>query len=160
MSNYNRVILIGRVAANPELRYTATGKAVVGFRLAVDRRFSGAGGEKEADFFQITAWQKLAEICNEFLTLGKLIMIEGRLQSRTYEGQDGQKRTAFEIVADDMRMLGAREGGGGESGPRSGGRPGPGASASPRGREAGGSGRSEFGGGESFDPGMDDEVPF
>jgi single-strand DNA-binding protein len=100
----NRVILIGRVARVPELRYTPSGKAVANFVLAVDRRQRSGNGEKEADFIPIVAWQRLGEICNEFLTTGKLIAIEGSLRTRTYE-VDGQKRKAFEVWADEMRML-------------------------------------------------------
>ena len=107
MSSLNRVILIGRVATPPELRYTTTGKAVASFRMAVDRR-GRSGGESNADFIPVVAWERLAEICNEFLTKGKLIAIEGRLQTRTYETPEGQKRSAFDVVADDMRMLGSR----------------------------------------------------
>ena len=107
MSSLNRVILIGRVVAQPEMRYTTTGKAVANFRLAVDRRGRG-DGENNADFIPIVAWERLAEICGEFLTKGKLVAIEGRLQTRTYETKDGQKRSAFDIVADDMRMLSGR----------------------------------------------------
>jgi single-strand DNA-binding protein len=104
MTSLNRVILIGRVVAQPDLRYTQNGKAVANFRLAVDRR----GKNDEADFIPIVAWERLAEICGEFLTKGKLVAIEGRLQTRTYETKDGQKRSAFDIVADDMRMLSGR----------------------------------------------------
>lgn len=106
----NRVILIGRVAAPPELRYTQGGKAVASFRLAVDRR-RGEAGENTADFFSIVAWQRLAEICNEFLTKGKLIAIDGRLQSRSYETQNSQKRTVYEVVAENMQLLGPRSDG-------------------------------------------------
>ena len=87
MSSLNRVILIGRVVAQPEMRYTPGGKAVANFRLAVDRR----GKSDEADFIPIVAWERLAEICGEFLTKGKLVAIEGRLQTRTYETKEGQK---------------------------------------------------------------------
>ena len=104
MSSLNRVILIGRVVAQPDLRYTQNGKAVANFRLAVDRR----GKNDEADFIPIVAWERTAEICGEFLAKGKLVAIEGRLQTRTYETKDGQKRSAFDVVADDMRMLSGR----------------------------------------------------
>lgn len=107
MSSLNRVILIGRVVAQPEMRYTTTGKAVANFRLAVDRRGRG-DGENNADFIPIVAWERLAEICGEFLTKGKLVAIEGRLQTRTYETQDGQKRSAFDVVATEMQMLSPR----------------------------------------------------
>lgn len=167
MSSMNKVILIGRVAANPELRYTASGKAVASFRIAVDRKFGGA--DKEADFFSVTAWQKLAEICNEFLTTGKLIAIDGRLQSRTYETQDGQKRTVYEIVAEDMQMLspkGSGEGGSGRGGDYDRGR-GRGRETQPNGggnRDEGGHQfRQNPGGGDSFaknEPLDMDDVPF
>lgn len=107
MSSLNRVILIGRVVGPPELRYTTNGKAVASFRIAVDRR-GRKDQENNADFIPIVAWERLAEICNEFLAKGKLVAIEGRLQTRTYETPDGQKRSAFDVVADDMRMLGGR----------------------------------------------------
>ena len=107
MSSLNRVILIGRVVAQPDLRYTQNGKAVANFRLAVDRRGRG-DGENNADFIPIVAWERLAEICGEFLTKGKLVAIEGRLQTRTYETQDGQKRSAFDVVATEMQMLSPR----------------------------------------------------
>jgi len=110
MSSLNRVILIGRVVAPPEMRYTTSGKAVANFRLAVDRRGRG-DGENNADFIPIVAWERTAEICNEFLAKGKLIAIDGRLQTRTYEAKDGQKRSAFDVVADDMQMLSSRSDG-------------------------------------------------
>ena len=116
MSSLNRVILIGRVVAQPEMRYTTSGKAVANFRLAVDRRGRG-DGENNADFIPIVAWERTAEICGEFLTKGKLVAIEGRLQTRTYETKDGQKRSAFDIVADDMRMLSGRNEGEAQAAP-------------------------------------------
>lgn len=106
MSSLNRVILIGRVVGPPELRYTTNGKAVASFTLAVDRR---RGGDGNTDFIPVVAWERLAEVCNEYLGKGKLIAIDGRLQTRSYETQDGQKRKAFDVVAEDMRMLSRRE---------------------------------------------------
>ena len=169
MSSLNRVILVGRVVAQPDLRYTTTGKAVASFRMAVDRR-GRSGGESNADFIPIVTWERLAEICNEFLTKGKLIAIEGRLQTRTYETADGQKRSAFDVVADDMRMLGSRsesEGGGGGQynrsprsnegyrSPREGGPP---PASAPEPRQAGPS--HDFGDDFEAGLGVDDEVPF
>jgi single-strand DNA-binding protein len=116
MSSLNRVILIGRVVAQPDLRYTQNGKAVANFRLAVDRRGRG-DGENNADFIPVVAWERTAEICGEFLTKGKLVAIEGRLQTRTYETKDGQKRSAFDVVADDMRMLSGRNEGEAQAAP-------------------------------------------
>ncbi len=104
MSNLNQVTLIGRVVAPPELRYTPTGKAVANFDIAVDRRKTGS--TKETDFIPVVVWEKLAEICNEYLTKGKLLCVVGQLRTRTYE-KDGQKRKAFEILCNEMQMLGA-----------------------------------------------------
>lgn len=113
MSSLNRIILVGRVVAQPEMRYTTSGKAVANFRLAVDRR----GKNDEADFIPIVAWERLAEICGEFLAKGKLVAIEGRLQTRTYETKDGQKRSAFDVVADGMQMLSGRNEGEAQAAP-------------------------------------------
>jgi single-strand DNA-binding protein len=105
MASLNSVTLIGRVVAPPELRYTPTGKAVANFDIAVDRRKSG-NQDKETDFIPVVVWEKLAEICNEYLTKGKLVCIVGALRTRTYE-KDGQKRKAFEILCNEMQMLGS-----------------------------------------------------
>lgn len=102
---YNKVILIGRVAADPELRYTPSGKPVVNFVIAVNRPKFGEAQQSNADFINIVAWQKLAEICANYLTKGKLIMIDGALHTRTYETKDGQKRKAYEVLANTMKML-------------------------------------------------------
>lgn len=102
MASMNVVILIGRVVAPPELRYTPGGKAVAQFTMAVDRGF---GDGKETDFIPVVVWERLAEICNEYLVKGKLISIQGSLRVRTYETQEGQKRKAFEVVASTMQML-------------------------------------------------------
>lgn len=111
MASLNSVTLIGRVVGPPELRYTPGGKAVAQFTLAVDRRVS-KGSEKECDFIPIVAWEKLAEICNQYLSKGKPIAVQGGLRTRKYETQDGQKRTAFEVVIHEMQMLSTGEGGG------------------------------------------------
>lgn len=102
---YNKVILIGRVAADPELRYTTTGKPVVNFVIAVNRPKFGDAQQSNADFINIVAWQKLAEICANYLTKGKLIAIDGALHVRSYETKDGQKRKAYEVLANTMKML-------------------------------------------------------
>ena len=104
MAAINTVILIGRVVAPPELRYTPSGKAVASFTLAVDRRRAPNQEKQDTDFIPIVAWERLGEICNEYLGKGKLICIQGSLRTRSYE-QDGQKRKAFEIVAQEMQML-------------------------------------------------------
>lgn len=113
MASMNVILLIGRVVAPPELRYTPAGKAVAQFTLAVDRGRGGKNAEnKETDFITIVAWERLGEICNEYLTKGKLISIQGSLRTRSYETQDGQKRKAFEVVANEMQMLSSGAGGG------------------------------------------------
>lgn len=109
MASLNQVTLIGRLTAAPEMRYTPSGKAVANFDLAVDRRKSG-DREKETDFIPVVVWEKLAEICNEYLTKGKLVCIVGSLRTRTYE-KDGQKRKTFEILCNEMQMLGSKDDG-------------------------------------------------
>lgn len=97
----NSVILIGRLTRDPELRYTTNGTAVGQFTLAVQRKFN----KDEADFIDIVVWRGLAENCANYLGKGRLVAVEGRLQIRSYEGQDGQRRRATEVVADDVRFL-------------------------------------------------------
>jgi single stranded DNA-binding protein (ssb) len=99
----NKVILVGRLAQDPEVRYTQSGKAVASFTIAVNR-FSG-GGQKEADFIPIVAWEKLAETCGNNLTKGQRVLAEGRLQIRSYETSDGQKRRVAEVVAQTIEFL-------------------------------------------------------
>lgn len=101
----NRIILIGRLTRDPELRYTTTGKAVASMRLAVDRGRPGPNGERETDFIDIVVWDKQAETCANHLQKGRLVAVEGRLQIRSYEAQDGQKRQAAEVVASSVRFL-------------------------------------------------------
>jgi single-strand DNA-binding protein len=101
----NTITIVGRLGRDPELKYTQGGKAVVNFSLAVDRRGKDAG----ADWFQVTAWDKLAELCNEHLRKGRQAAVRGRMQSRNYEAQDGSKRTSWEVVAEDVQFLGSRE---------------------------------------------------
>ncbi|KAB3531788.1 single-stranded DNA-binding protein [Alkaliphilus serpentinus] len=105
----NNVVLIGRLARDPELRFTASGKAVTTFSVAVNRPFSK---NKEADFFNIVVWGKSAEHCANYLSKGRLAGIQGRLQSRSYETQSGEKRYVTEVVADQVEFLewGNREG--------------------------------------------------
>ncbi len=99
----NKVILVGRLAQDPEVRYTQSGKAVASFTVAVNR-FTG-GGQKEADFIPIVAWEKLAETCGNNLTKGQRVLVEGRLQIRSYETNDGQKRRVAEVVAQNIEFL-------------------------------------------------------
>lgn len=108
----NKVILIGRLVADPQLRYTQSGIAVTNFTLAVDRPFVGQGGEREADFIDIVTWRKLAETCANHLNKGRLVAVEGRLQIRSYDDQNGIRRKAAEIVADNVRFLDRAQGSG------------------------------------------------
>ncbi len=106
----NKVILVGRLGRDPESRFTASGQAVCNFSLATDRSYKDRNGQtqKQTEWHKIVVWGKLAEICQKYLKKGSQIFVEGRIQSRQWEDQQGQKRTAFEIVANEMRMLGSR----------------------------------------------------
>lgn len=112
----NRVILIGRLTRDPELRYTQSGVAVTSFTLAVDRNYKNAQGERETDFITCVVWRQQAENCANYLSKGKLAAVDGRLQLRSYEGQDGVKRTVAEVVAEDVRFLSPKDGGSGGGG--------------------------------------------
>jgi single-strand DNA-binding protein len=101
----NRIVLIGRLTRDPELRYVPSGHPVASFSLAVDRSFANQQGERETDFIDIVAWRKLAEQVSQHLSKGRLVAVEGRLQIRSYETQDGQKRKVAEVVADGVRFL-------------------------------------------------------
>lgn len=101
----NRIILIGRLTKDPELRYTPNGRAVASFTLAVDRPFKNQQGEREADFINIVVWGNQAENCANYLSKGKLAAVDGRLQIRSFDGQDGQRRWITEVVADNVRFL-------------------------------------------------------
>ncbi len=104
----NRVILMGRLVADPELKTTNTGISVTSFRIAVDRNYVKAGEQRQADFFDIVAWRSSAEfVCRNF-SKGSLIAIDGQLQSRNYQTKDGQNRTAIEVVADNVSFTGER----------------------------------------------------
>jgi single-strand DNA-binding protein len=106
----NKVFLVGNLTRDPELRFTAQGTAVANFSLAVNRSYRGSDGEfkKEVSFFNIVVWGKTGENCSKFLSKGRSCLVEGRLQNRSYETQDGQKRTITEIVADNVQFLGSR----------------------------------------------------
>lgn len=101
----NHIVLIGRLTRDPELRYTPNGVAVTNFDLAVDRPVPNQQGERETDFIRIIAWQKQAELCANYLKKGRLVAVEGRLQIRGYETQDGQKRRVAEVVASFVQFL-------------------------------------------------------
>jgi single-strand DNA-binding protein len=176
MASVNKVILVGNLGADPEVRYLPSGDAVANIRLATTDRYKD---KQSGEFKEMTEWHRvaffgrLAEIVNEYLKKGSAVYIEGRLRTRKYQGQDGQDRYSTEIVADQMQMLGGRGGaggGGGDDGGYSRGEP----SERGGGRMAGGGGggggaRSSGGGGGSSRPSapagggfdeMDDDIPF
>jgi single-strand DNA-binding protein len=103
----NKALLIGRLGADPEVRYTPDGTMVANFRLATDLQWKDKNGEKlqRTEWHRIVAYGKLAEICSNYLSKGKLIFIEGRIQTRSWEDKDGVKRSTTEIVASNMQML-------------------------------------------------------
>ena len=100
----NRVVLIGRLTKEPDLRYTTSGIAVARFTLAVDRGFKNQDGEKQADFIPITVWRGQAENCAKYLAKGRLVAVSGRIQTGSYD-KDGQRHYTTEVVADEVRFL-------------------------------------------------------
>ena len=112
MANLNVVHLIGRVGRDPEMRYTPNGTAVTNFSIAINRYSTDTEGEKkeQVEWVSIVAWTKLAETCNQMLTKGRLVYIEGRLQTRSWETQDGQRRLKTEVVANTMQVLDPKRG--------------------------------------------------
>ncbi len=109
MAGVNKAILIGRLGADPEVRYTSSGTAVANFNMATSVNFTDKNGEKteKTEWHRIVAFGRLGEICGEYLAKGKQVYIEGRLQTREWEDRDGNKRRTTEIVANTMQMLGA-----------------------------------------------------
>lgn len=97
--------LIGNLANDPEVRTTQSGLCTCSFRLAVQRRFKGADGQRETDFISIVAWRQTAELCAKYLAKGRKVAVTGSLQMRSYQAQDGQKRTVAEVVADNVEFL-------------------------------------------------------
>jgi len=131
----NKVILVGRLGRDPETRYTGSGQAVANFSLATDESYKDRNGErqKRTEWHKIVVWGKQAEIAQQYLKKGSLVFIEGRIQSREWQDKEGQKRTSFEIVANNFRMLGGR------------------AEGAAAGAGAGGSGAAAPRGGDEFD---------
>ena len=162
--NLNKAMLIGRLTRDHEMRYTQSGTAMTRFGLATNRYGTGPDGERKefTDFHNVVAWNQgkrnLAEICAQYLKKGSLVYVEGRLQTRSWEGQDGQKRTTTEINANDVQFLDTRGSGGGGGGAEAIAddefAPTPGAAAAaPAGAPAG----SAAGDGQDIDP---DDIPF
>ena len=107
----NKVMIIGHLGRDPEMRYTPSGRPITTFSVATSRKWNTSEGEKRSDteWFNIVAWGSLAEICNQYLSKGQLVYIEGRLQTRKWEDDNGNKRSNIEIVAKEMIMLGERK---------------------------------------------------
>ena len=111
----NKVFLIGRLTRNPELRYTGNNTAVASFSIAVNRNFSNQQGEREADFINIVVWRKQAENVKNYLQQGSQVAIDGRIQTRSYDDNNGQKRYVTEVVADNVEFLGSKNSSGNSS---------------------------------------------
>lgn len=110
-ANLNKVFLMGNLTRDPELRYVPSGTAVANFTIAVNRVYKDHSGEKkeEASFIRVVVWGRMAEVCGEYLVKGKPVLVEGRLKSRTWDGQDGQKRSALDVIADRVQFMGTRD---------------------------------------------------
>ena len=106
-ASLNKVLLIGNLTRDPELRYVPSGQAVATFTVAVNRAYNSQSGEKkeEVSFIRVVVWARRAEVCNEYLKKGSPVFVEGRLQSRSWEGQDGSKRSTIEVVAQNVQFL-------------------------------------------------------
>ncbi|HEY2934338.1 MAG TPA: single-stranded DNA-binding protein [Acidobacteriota bacterium] len=115
MSSVNKVILVGRLGRDPEVRYTPSGAPVANFSVATDEVWKDKSGERQqrTEWHNIVVWNKLAEICGQYLTKGKLVYLEGRIQTREYDDRDGNKRRITEVIVSDMVMLGSKAEGGG-----------------------------------------------
>lgn len=113
MVGLNKVMIIGNVGTDPEMRFTPSGSPVTSFRLATSRFYTSSEGERkqETEWFDVVTWNRLAENCNQFLTKGQRAYVEGRLRTRSWEGQDGQKHSRTEIVANSVLFLDRRPGG-------------------------------------------------
>jgi single-strand DNA-binding protein len=152
MAGVNKVILVGNLGRDPELRYTPGGQPVANFSIATSESWNkkdGSGREERTEWHRIVAWGRTAELCAQYLSKGRTVYIEGRLQTREWENKEGQKQRTTEIVANTVQFIG---GGGGPGGSGAGG-------GAPRGGQGGGS--APMGGGGGFDgPPPDDEIPF
>ena len=107
----NKTWMIGNLCADPVARSTQGGKAISNFKIAVQRRFRNAQGQRDTDFFQVVVYGQTADFCNRFLTKGRKVAVNGSIQNRSYDAQDGSKRWVTEIIADEVEALGARENG-------------------------------------------------
>ncbi|RXZ83849.1 single-stranded DNA-binding protein [Paenibacillaceae bacterium] len=142
----NRVILIGRLTRDPEMRYTPAGVAVTQFTLAVDRPFTSGQGEREADFIPVVTWRQLAETCANYLRKGRLTAVEGRIQVRNYENNEGKRVYVTEVIADNVRFLESASRDGGSRDDSGGGHSGGGNASGNSGNSGGYGGNSGSGG--------------
>jgi len=153
MASVNKVILIGNLGRDPELRYTPGGQPVANFSIATSESWNKkdcSGREEKTEWHRIVAWGRTAELCAQYLSKGRSVYIEGRLQTREWENKEGQKQRTTEIVANTVQFMGGGQGGAG------------GAGGAPRGGQAGGGSMSGGGaGGGGYEGGPpDDEIPF
>lgn len=111
MAGLNKIIIIGNLGRDPEMRYTPSGAAVTNFSVAVSRNYKTADGEQreETEWFNVSCWNRLAETANQYLSKGKQVYIEGRLKTRSYQDQNGEKRFSLDVTASEMQMLGSRD---------------------------------------------------
>ena len=168
MASLNKVILIGNLGADPEVRYTASGSTVANFRIATSEQWNDRNGERQerTEWHRIVVWGRQAETCGEYLRKGRSVYVEGRIQTREWEDKDGNRRWTTEINADRVLFLGGRgEGGGGGGGGGSYGGGGGGGNyggGGGGGSGGGGGGGGDFGGGGGHEPPPldDSDIPF
>ena len=151
MAGVNKVILVGNLGRDPEIRYTQGGQPVANFTLATTESFTSREGKREerTEWHRIVVWGKTAELCTQYLAKGRTVYLEGRIQTREWEDKEGQKRRTTEVVAQTVQFLGSPRGAGGAGGT------GGGAGGGGGPREGGG-----FGGGEETPPPAGDDIPF
>ena len=114
----NKIIVIGNLGRDPEMRYTPNGQMVTSFSVASSRRYTTNGEQREeTEWFNCSAWGRMAETCNSYLTKGQQVYVEGRLRSRSYQGNDGQTRFSLDVFVTEMQMLGSRQSGGYDQAP-------------------------------------------
>lgn len=163
MAGVNKAILVGNLGRDPELRTTPNGQSVVNFTLATSETWNDKSGERQerTEWHRIVVWGKTAEMCNQYLSKGRTVYIEGRIQTREWEDKDGAKRYTTEINASTVNFIGPRQdgAGGGGGGAGSGGGGG-GGNYGGGGAPSGGGGAPSGGGGMDSSPPMDDDIPF
>lgn len=118
MASLNKCMVIGNLGADPEMRYTANGSAVTEFRVAANEQWTGSDGQRNehTEWFRVITWNRLAETCSQYLSKGRQVYVEGRLRTRSWEDQNGQRRFTTELIADTVKFLGSRNEGDGYSG--------------------------------------------